>query len=165
MAGNHGCILTVLRIQNGFSRLKNYDINNILNNMDKLEYCDLKVNVLVDFNNIRLVGEIQFVLSWMIHVKKSRHKLDEFARKQAYYNQMNKMAVASSSRDESLKSGINYIIVTQNYDRLSNLLLYFDSNEKDFMLNNQKYIRKLMVDSQWSKGVKLFDCTISSMVE
>ena len=38
--------------------------------LDKLNYSDVKVNVLLEYNNKRVVAELQFLLSIFLHYKK-----------------------------------------------------------------------------------------------
>ena len=38
-------------------------------NLNEFNYCDIKFNVLIEYNNTRIVGEIQFLLSFMNHAK------------------------------------------------------------------------------------------------
>ena len=55
-----GCIKSLLRIKNGFNKLEN---------TESIHYCDLKCNVFVEWGGMALVGEIQFLLNFMLCAK------------------------------------------------------------------------------------------------
>lgn len=71
---NDGCIKSIVRVKNMFSKLnkklleteKKDDNINLLN---KFQYCDIKYNVIVLHNGMALVGEVQFLLNWMLVAK------------------------------------------------------------------------------------------------
>ena len=72
----------VLRIKNLFIENKKEAMAIVssskrsLKNEDWLyQYADLKLNVLMDYNAMSLVTEIQFLLGFMLRVKKSAHQL------------------------------------------------------------------------------------------
>ena len=54
------CIKKIVRIKNGF---KNLSSNMPLH---KYNYQDIKINVLIEYNNMSLIAEIQFLIKFMV---------------------------------------------------------------------------------------------------
>ena len=55
-------IKSIVRIKNGFNAIKQWK------SMNNAEYCDLKLNVIIldPINRINMIGEIQFLLRWLL---------------------------------------------------------------------------------------------------
>ena len=62
-ASNDNCIIKIIRIKNGFVNL-----NGQLNNLNDYDYADIKMNVLIQFKQMKMIGEIQFLLKFMVCV-------------------------------------------------------------------------------------------------
>lgn len=63
-----GCIKGVVRVKNDFSDIgdNSWDLP-----IDAFGYCDIKLNVLIEYENkFRIIGEIQLLLSFMVEAKK-----------------------------------------------------------------------------------------------
>ena len=67
-----GCIKKVLRIKNGYDYGKNKNLKDT-----DIEYRDIKVNVLVcnQDKTKQIIGEIQFLLNFMLSAKKLGHSV------------------------------------------------------------------------------------------
>lgn len=64
--GDHiNCIKWVLRIKNGFKDCHKWFKSN---DISKFNYCDIKMNVLIESDKLGIVGEIQFLLKWMTFI-------------------------------------------------------------------------------------------------
>lgn len=72
--GKMGCVRRVLRVKNMFSKCfidkKNNDsiLRSYQMQLDKYSYCDIKLNVIIEVNQKQIIGEVQFLLSWMLQV-------------------------------------------------------------------------------------------------
>ena len=148
-----GCIKSILRIKNGFNQFINFDLNK---NKQQIGYCDIKCNVLIELQNIALIGEIQFLLSFMLKAKQMSHKLYEFERKKEYFYELYNM-ISYSNNNESLLNKMNHIIAVHDMKKLSQFLLYSDKNKTQFLIENKQHIIKLMNQNKWSKGLKLLN--------
>ena len=64
------CVKDILRIKNGFKNILNWK------NKYDCQYVDIKLNLLIcNKNGNSIIGEIQFLLSWLLNAKKMGHKL------------------------------------------------------------------------------------------
>ena len=105
-----GCIKQIVRIKNMFKYLQFIDLNkdnlnpnymslsddpntieigassSLRNNVDlsKFRYCDIKCNVLIETKRIAIIGEIQFILKFMLEAKVMGHSFYSFQRKQNF---------------------------------------------------------------------------------
>ena len=57
---NSGYIQEVVRVKNLFDQLKNCQ------ETGKYVYADIKINVITEYNNIAIVGEVQFLMDFML---------------------------------------------------------------------------------------------------
>ena len=62
-----GCLFKVARIKNGFADISHWRKENNLSNYN---YCDIKANVIVEYNNVRMIAEVQFGIFFMLEAKK-----------------------------------------------------------------------------------------------
>ena len=60
---DNNCIIKILRIKNGFINL-----NGNLSDLSKYDYEDIKMNVLIEFKQMKMIAEIQFLLKFMVRV-------------------------------------------------------------------------------------------------
>ena len=60
------CIASIIRVKNGFEEIETWK------ELKEFGYRDLKMNILItnDLDQISVVGEMQFLLDWMLHAKK-----------------------------------------------------------------------------------------------
>ena len=59
-ATTNNCIIKIIRIKNGFIGL-----NGNLSNLSDYDYADIKMNVLIEFKQMKMIAEIQFLLKFM----------------------------------------------------------------------------------------------------
>ena len=150
--GKHsGCIQGIVRIKNDFSRLPN-DLKKNL----KLEDCgykDIKCNILIEHNNVRLIGEIQFILTFMLETKKKQHKIYSLLRKEDLFTELNTFYYRD---DRDTQEYLNSMIMNQNFIALSLFFQTMNDNESNYILKNKSYIDDLFSLSNFEKGEKLF---------
>ena len=63
MEKHNGCVKLIVRVKNDFVNIDDECSSLPLN---LFNYCDIKCNVLLEYNKTRLIGEIQFILSFMV---------------------------------------------------------------------------------------------------
>ena len=68
------CVRDVLRVKNGFGNILDWK------NESDAEYCDIKLNIAIKHKNIGgketvVIGEVQFLLEWLLTFKKMGHRL------------------------------------------------------------------------------------------
>ena len=82
-----GCILDILRIKNGFASIKKWDPND----PNDARYCDIKFNISIcdKYINKRIIGEIQFLLKFVLDIKKKMHSLYEILRRREFVDDVN----------------------------------------------------------------------------
>ena len=71
-----------MRVKNGFLNFQNCESCHN-NNLTDFNYQDVKLNVLIEYKNTRVIGEIQFILSFMLKAKKMGHSIYSFNKKKA----------------------------------------------------------------------------------
>ena len=149
-----GCIKKIIRVKNGFSKLTN----------DNIEYADIKLNVLIEVNNMRMIGEIQFLLSIFLKSKKKMHSIYSVLRNEDYFKQLyllnNNFNINKIEFENQLNNQIKRIILTKNMSQFSKLLQDCNQNEMKFIIVNQKNIKQFIQDNQWKKGSELFDSVL-----
>lgn len=170
-----GCITSILRMKNGFSEMNSDKwINN--NNLEKYHYCDVKINVLIETANTKLIGEIQFVLDFMLEAKKMGHVYYSFLRNRDLYNEIytdnltkNKFKDNCINIDKNKDKNDNYLdslksmVLNQNYEELTNFILYgnfnnvikYYTNNKDNSNDVISLLVQLCKQNDWQKGLKL----------
>ena len=62
------CIKRIVRIKNGFVGIND---NAQLSDSIEFDYADIKLNVLIEWNGTRMIGEIQLLPSFMLKAKKN----------------------------------------------------------------------------------------------
>ena len=152
----NGCIKCIVRIKNDFIELP----NNIKDNLKLSDstYRDIKCNVIIERNGTKIIGEIQFILQFMLDAKKRGHKSYAFMRNNDLYKQLNKLYYY-----DNIKNGINLdylkpIIMNNNINKFSLFLQSMNKQEKQYFLNqkNQKEMQELLRFADFEKGEKLF---------
>ena len=84
------CVQKILRIKNSFKT--NFGNCNNINDIELkyFDYTDVKFNVLIEYKDIQLIGEIQFLVQFMLDAKKITHSVCGFVRKQDLFEQLTK---------------------------------------------------------------------------
>ena len=80
------------------------------------DYRDVKFNVSIEYGGIKLVGEIQFLLSFMLKAKKIGHSVYSFVRNEFYYKE-----ISNYLKYKMNDSILNRIILSRNISLLSNM--------------------------------------------
>ena len=165
---SHGCILSIIRIKNGFHDLfgNNTTINAIKEmKLYSFDYCDIKLNVMIKIGEIKMIGELQLLLNWMLHAKKIGHSYYSFIRKQdLYYKIYNNININIDYDNDNniINDKINSIILAKNLNQLS---IYFENiinqHEKKYIATNKNQFIKQFNDTKWKKGLQLFNFVLN----
>lgn len=112
------CIIDIVRIKNGFNKILNWKTS------DKAEYCDIKLNVLIydKFTNQAQIGEVQFLVGWLLAAKKIGHKMYGIVRRQELIDNINTL-IENDSDYRTYKSKIKQLINNNNINLLSKELI------------------------------------------
>ena len=162
---NH-CIKRIVRIKNGFDQFQNVSTLDD-NQLNKFNYCDVKFNILIEWNSVRIIGEIQFLLKWMLEAKKLGHSIYSFVRNKHYYTEINDLIVNIDKKFETNKLNkikeIEKIAVQRNVSLMYTLLQGTNETEKThFWIEKESQLRKMFVKNRWEKGLKLYDLFLNS---
>ena len=79
----------------------------VKDNISKYNCCDIKLNVLIEYKNIRLIGEIQFLLNWMLNAKKLGHSLYGYVRNYDLIKQISMLYYQYDNNKESANENEN----------------------------------------------------------
>ena len=172
---NNGNIVKIARIKNMF-RTKLID-----NVSKKYNYCDIKINVIIEYNNICLIGEVQFLLKFMLKVKTMGHSLYNVKRRKDFMNQVNTITDAlyndesKNKKESKLTQRIVAAIQKQDGVSLGNELLFYadkalqvkripmviggTTDPKDPMAGAPIPILHFCSFNRWLRGVKLIVAT------
>ena len=152
-----GIIARVLRIKNGFSKINDQSWNVELN---KFEYADIKFNVLIKTDEVSFVGEIQFLLKFMLIAKKKQHSIYGFVRNETFFNELANI-VYNNDCDEKEKQIKTYILSENmsNWSKFLETALPFD---KKYIFDNKKNISECLAQNSWDKGRRLLQQTVLS---
>ena len=77
----------------------------------------MKFNVNVEYSGIKLVGEIQFLLDFMLKAKKMGHSIYSFVRKQDLYDKINHYVNDSCNNKENIEQRLKQMIL-YNYRKI-----------------------------------------------
>ena len=162
LSKREGCIKGIVRIKNGFSLIGD---NVSLLSLDKINYSDIKCNILIEYNNIRIIGEIQFLLSIFLNFKKKQHSLYSFKRNKQLYEKLYKYNKnINDNNNNNIKYNIfNKIILLKNINKFYLNLTNLSLNDKYYILKNKNKIYKLLDINNWIKGKELFDNIIEKL--
>ena len=141
-----GCIKQILRIKNGY----NYGKNKNLGDAD-YTYRDVKVNVLISDqdNRKQLIGEIQFLLEYMLIAKKLNHSVYTVFRRQEFVDNVKRIVndhdrggigvsdEISELKENTQSGGVDFD--SFNWDELPNKLLFESESimEPQLILDNK----------------------------
>ena len=175
----NGCIKCIVRIKNDFSKIGDNAKDLELNSFG---YSDIKCNVLIQYNNVSIIGEIQWLLSFMLNAKKISHGIYTFARKKELYNGIYQTINVNISggngigtkeikenenyyRWQGLWLELNTIIVCRNMKQFS---LFFETiglqgQLYEYICKNSKTILSILEENQWHSGIKLFKLVVKSI--
>ena len=159
-----GCLKRVVRIKNGFGSIPDESWNV---DLLKFDYADIKLNVVIENEkeNVRLIGEIQFLLSFMLEAKKKGHSIYGFVRKQDYFEQMYQISSRFNKATTSINDSTNFeiiqfidkMILSRNMFDFSAFFQNWNQQERKFMFDNKEYLLNSLESSKWKKGKKLFE--------
>ena len=156
IANQKGCIKAIVRIKNDFSELSD---NIGSESLENINYCDIKLNVLLEYNNTRIIGEIQFLLDIFLDFKKRQHSIYSFIRNEALYNSLYDLQCdMCNNKSDIIYKKLRNVILSQNINDFSLYLQSLTLVEKYYILEqeNEEKIMKLMQDNEWKKGMQLF---------
>ena len=153
-----GCIKGIVRIKNDFNELPNNLEKDLL--LQDCGYRDIKCNVLIEHENTRLIGEIQFILSFMLNTKKKQHKIYALLRKKKLFDQLNELFY--DKRKCEISEYLHLIIMNQNINKLSAFFQTMNKDELNYIMKNKKHILHLFQLSQFEKGEKLYQMVVNS---
>ena len=138
--------------------------------MSNINYSDIKVNVLIEYNNKRIIGEIQFLLNIFLNFKKRQHSVYSFVRNEPLYNSLfdlkyNKLA--NENKNDVIYNEIRKYILSQNISDFSLYLQSLTLVEKYYILKdeNRDKIVNLMKENEWKKGIELFSVIANKLKE
>ena len=123
------CIKKILRIKNKFLVNKEEYFEAKKNSEKKddenewlYNYGDIKFNVLIEYNNMSLIGEIQFLLSMMLNNKKKCHALYNIIRQEDFINNM-KNILSVTSNNNNKQEQLFFLLHSCKYNNKSIKLL------------------------------------------
>ena len=107
------CIKEVVRVKNGFKDFK----------YDKVEYTDIKFNVMIKGNKHNIIGEMQFLFKEMFEYKKIAHSLYNIERTKEFIDNMTKILDIKLDLTKQLfihaardnRKGLTDLMVTHNF--------------------------------------------------
>lgn len=154
----NGCIQGIVRIKNDFSQLPNNLRKNLL--LSDCSYRDIKCNLLIEHNHVRMIAEVQFILKFMLDTKKKQHKIYSLLRKEDLFEQLNQLYYGTNDEKQT-QEYLNLIIMNQNIKQFSLFFQTMNKNELEFVLKNKKYIDDLLLLSNFEKGKRLFELLVT----
>ena len=154
-----GCMKCVVRVKNDFADIKDNSWDLDINNFG---YADIKLNILLEYNEFRIVGELQMLLSFMIKAKKMGHSIYSFCRKKDYFEKIGNIinSYKSNFNDKEMFLRMKKIIFSHNMQQLSLFFQTMNIKEINFLLRNKDEVSSLFKQSQWQRGLKLFELVI-----
>ena len=113
------CIKDIVRIKNGFKNIRDWK------GVNDCGYCDIKMNLIIydEFTNISQIGEIQFLLNWLLKAKKIGHKLYGFARRSEFIDSVNNM-IDNDNNYSKYKGKIQSLFTSSNTTNLTQQLIW-----------------------------------------
>ena len=174
-----GCLTRIVRIKNtfkNFAKLNDGNNNNDDDNMSQYTYADIKVNVLIEYRGTKMIGEIQFILNWMLNAKKLGHTLYGFSRNEEYMQQLSNLFYNNTymfddgdkKDDQDDKDDLNRqfanemraMVINKNFEKLEKMLLFASKNKIQQL--NKYQLKEQLTHHKWDKGLKLYQSAISS---
>ena len=129
---NSELIPCIVRIKNDFSIYANVESIDQLKNLplNSFDYGDIKCNILIECNGICIVGELQFLLKFMLNAKKIGHSIHSFLKKEELYIKLFNQD-ESSRKKNLIYDELNKIILSKNMSRFSAFFQMMNDTEKD----------------------------------
>ena len=138
-----GCIKGIVRVKNGFFRFRRLAAKSMEGvPLSEFDYSDIKFNILIQHKKTRLIGEIQFLLDFMLTAKKMGHAIYKFLRKEEFYSKLNKLMMDDTNSESIFYNFIKFITF-KNLNELAEFYTTINKQEKLFILENRDRIRKL----------------------
>ena len=154
---NTTCIKEIIRIKNGFCDIKDESWKL---NVNEFNYCDIKYNVLISSSkNICIIGEVQFLLKFMLDAKKMGHSTYAMMRKHDLFHDIYKTVNVNDFNIVERK--IKKMIVSKNMTQLS---IYFENrtqNQLSYVRKNKEKFIHVFNQIGCKKGLKLFDIYVN----
>ena len=152
-----GVIEKVVRIKNTLKLLPDGNSKED-GDLTGYRYGDIKANVIIEYKNMRIVGELQFLLSFCLEAKKIGHAFYSFLRKKEFYDEL-RLNTNKENLGQVVKSMILTYVLSKNKDKLAQLLQTMNQEEVKNVMNqeNVKTIVNLIKANQWNKGLQLFE--------
>ena len=137
-------------------------------NINEFNYTDIKMNVLIECNEMSIIGEIQFLLSFMLEAKKIGHSFYAFQRKQEYFEKLNQLNILLANKDGTfVRNALQTQILSQNKNTFSRLLHLLNDDELEIVRamkmengNDVSVLTKLK-QNHWRKGEKIFKSIVA----
>ena len=143
--GKGGVIKKIVRIKNGFKRINGW-FNNKNNkpeiDVNKCGYADIKLNVIISSktgSKTALIGEIQFMLKWMLSAKAIAHSWYGILRRDEFIENVNSM-ICDDLDYNKYKRKIFGWINHENLESLQKELLFNENTllSLKYDINNEK---------------------------
>ena len=166
-----GCLRGIARIENDFAQLKDDEVKS--RDANSFEYFDIRCNMIIDYNDKRMIGEIKFVLQFMLESKQQSHLMHSFLRKAHIFGQLNDLMGIGGKTSNVGKGGYNYEqviifrnlrkhILARNLKPFSICLENVNLKDKYYVLKYKSVINGLLEQNQWMKGLQLFHLVIDA---
>ena len=153
---NNNVIKKVVRRKNGFYRKIQRESWNM--QLSLFDYCDIKLNVIIEYFDIQIIGEIQFLLEFMLMAKKKGHSIYGFIRNEDYFKQLNQI----SNDENQFYLQFQKIILLKNIKQFSSFLQNCSNKEKSIVEKQKDKLILLIKQNQWKKGLKLFHLFVNT---
>lgn len=147
------CIKKIVRKKNGFASIDDESWNMDLFLFD---YKDVKLNIIVEHQGMRLIGEIQFIPKFMLEAKKKGHSVYGFVRKHDYFSKLSQLIKNSNNDEKYNLNRMLRIILSQNMLQFSSFFQNWNQTDKQFVLKYKNEIYSSLESNQWKQGLKFF---------
>lgn len=150
-----GVVVDVLRIKNGFEAIKNWKT------WQDCGYVDIKLNILISDGRHAIIGEIQFLLKWLLDFKKRGHKLYGVKRRSPVVNEVSKKFY-NDMNYQRYKNKIKGIVVTHDCDAMTRELLWTPQIVFSVIISDHgSVIAPVLVIIGISEAIKMFKTFLS----
>ena len=169
--GKGGCIKSIIRCKNMFSIYNDLIIKKASTieeqtrlvqslTLTNFRYCDIKFNIVIEHKNRAIIGEIQFLIKFMLEAKIMGHSLYGMVRQREYVEDV------LNTIEEENRSDPAMLIMRKDYSEFCNQLLINDA--KILSIGHMSNIKHgqdhsqdppmlyLSLKSGWNKAAKLF---------
>ena len=135
-----------------------------MDNGNEYSYKDIKFNILVEneTKKLAIIGEVQFILRWMLEAKKMSHLVYSFVRKRQWIENVVKMKTVQ--QNQVVKSDSNLIKKMIGFKDLNKFLFIILYNFENIVLNNNNSSNNGLVSQvfapNWDNGLKIMFGTL-----